>query len=99
MINTLKEQKQLGDNWTSNNKEPNHVAITLNMTLAAKVFERVRTILTRVGGVTSMPLVYVVRHQLIPDSEDEDLHFGGVNSKYTSHDQEMTSSSPIGIDQ
>jgi hypothetical protein len=94
-IMTLKEQKQLKDNWLSNKKEPEYTATTLDLSLASKAFKRVETILTRVRRVTSVPLVYVVRHQLIPEEEDEDPIFREANSKYTSHDQETFVHSPI----
>ena len=57
--------------------------------------ERVKIVLTRVQGITGVPLVYVVGHQLIPEPEDEDPAFGEVDGKYTSHDQEMIARSPI----
>ncbi len=47
-LNLLKEQKRLEDGWAANNKEPEYTAIALDITSAAKAFERVKTILTRV---------------------------------------------------
>ena len=52
VINTLKEQKWLEDNWAFDNKEPNYIVIILSMTSAAKALKRVQTILTRVGGMS-----------------------------------------------
>jgi hypothetical protein len=52
VINTLKEQKWLEDNWAFDNKEPNYIVIILSMTSAAKALKRVETILTRVGGMS-----------------------------------------------
>ncbi len=93
-INLLKEQKRLEDGWATNNKEPEYTAIALDLTSAAKAFEKVKTILTRVWGVTGAPLVYAIRHQLLPEFEREDLAFGDDNNPngktiYTSQDQEM----------
>jgi hypothetical protein len=68
MINVLREQKCLDDAWASENKEPDYIAITLDTSSAMKAFERVKTILTCVRGVTGVPIVYVVRYQLIPES-------------------------------
>jgi hypothetical protein len=54
----------------------------------------VKTILTRIQGVLGVPLVYVIRHLLIPKEEDDDLAFGDDDTiirkkpKYTSHDHE-----------
>ncbi len=59
-LNLLKEQTRLEDGWAANNKEPEYTAIALDITSAAKAFERVKTILTRVGGVLGVPLVYVI---------------------------------------
>jgi hypothetical protein len=58
-INLLKEQKRLEDG-AANNKEPEYTAIPLDLTSAAKAFERVKTILTRIRGVLGIPLVYVI---------------------------------------
>ncbi len=59
-ITLLKEQKRLKDGWAANNKEPKYTAITLDIASAAKAFEKVKTILTRVRGVLGVPLVYVI---------------------------------------
>ena len=94
-IMTLKGQMQLEDNWLSNNKEPEYTATILDLSLAVKDFKRGKTILTHVREVTSVPLVYVIRQQLICEEEDEDPTLGGANSKYTSHDQESIARSSI----
>ncbi len=70
MINLLMMQKHLEDTWASEIKDPDYIAKTLDTSSAMKAFEKVKTIL-RVCGVTGVPLVYVVRHQLIPEEEDD----------------------------
>ena len=47
-ITLFKEQKRLEDGWAANNKEPEYTAIALDITSAAKSFEKVKTLLTRV---------------------------------------------------
>ncbi len=59
-LNQLKEQKRLEDGWAANNKEPEYVSIALDLASAAKAFEKVKTILTRIRGVLGVPLVYVI---------------------------------------
>jgi len=59
-LNQLKEQKRLKDGWAANNKEPEYVSLALNFASAAKAFEKVKTILTRIWGVLGVPLVYVI---------------------------------------
>jgi hypothetical protein len=50
-LNLLREQKRLEDGWAANNKEPEYTTtIALDLASAAKAFEKVKTILTRVGG-------------------------------------------------
>ena len=56
-INLLKEQKRLEDGWAANNEEPEYTTIPLDLTSAAKAFERVKTILTHIRGVLGIPLV------------------------------------------
>ena len=99
-LNLLKEQKRLKDGWAANNKEPKYTAIALDLASAAKAFEKVKTILTCIRGVLGVPLVYVIRHQLIPKDEDDDPAFGDDDtivgkSKYTSHDHEAITRCPI----
>ncbi len=90
MINSLREQKHHEDAWASENKEPDYIAMILDTFSATKAFEKVKIVLTCVCGVTGVPLVYVMRHQLIPESKDEDPPFGEEDTKYTSIDQETT---------
>ena len=49
-LNLLREQKRLEDGWAANNKEPEYTTIALDLASADKAFEKVKTILTRVGG-------------------------------------------------
>ncbi len=49
-LNLLREQKRLEDGWAANNMEPEYTTIALDLASAAKAFEKVKTILTRVGG-------------------------------------------------
>jgi hypothetical protein len=53
-----------------------------------------KNILTRVLGVTVVPLVYVVRHPLIPKDEDDNPPFGEEDTKYTSIDMEVAAHAP-----
>jgi len=96
-LNLLKEQKRLEDGWAANNKEPEYTAIPLDLASAAKAFEKVKTILTRIRGVLGVPLVYVIRHLIIPEQSDQDPAFGDEDdpSQYTSHDHETISRCPI----
>ena len=75
-LNQLKEQKRLEDGWAANNKEPEYVSIALGLASATKAFEKVKTILTRIRGVLGVPLVYMIRHLLIPEEPDRDPVFG-----------------------
>ncbi len=59
-----------------------------------------KTILTRIRGMLGVPLVYVIRHLLIPEDENDDLAFEDDDTimgkpKYTSHDQETITRCPI----
>ena len=54
-LNQLKEQKRLEDGWAANNKEPEYVPIALDLASAAKAFEKVKTLLTRIRGVLGVP--------------------------------------------
>jgi hypothetical protein len=99
-LNQLKEQKRLEDGWAANNKEHEYVSIALNLASAAKAFEKVKTILTCIRGVLGVPLVYVIRHLLIPEEPDRDPAFGDKDtiagdSEYTSHDHETITHCPI----
>jgi hypothetical protein len=95
MINALKEPKHLDKTWATDNTEPNCVAITLDTGLVTKAFEKVKTMLTHVQGMMGALRVYIIRHQLIPDNEDDDPPFGKGDTKYNSIDQEMTARAPI----
>jgi hypothetical protein len=99
-LTLFKEQKRLKDGWAANNKEPEYTAIALDITSAAKAFEKVKTLLTRVRGVLGVPLVYVIRHILIPKDDDNDPAIGEEDaanglSKYTSIDHETITRCPI----
>jgi hypothetical protein len=52
----LKTQKQLEDEWRLGNMEPDYPAQTLNMASATKTFDKTKTTLSRVRGVTGVPL-------------------------------------------
>jgi hypothetical protein len=56
MLANLKEQKKLEETWLQNNKEPEYSAVTLDASLAPKVLEKVKAILTRIRGTTYIPL-------------------------------------------
>ena len=56
-LNLLKEQKRLENCWAANNKEPEYIAIALDLASATKAFEKVKTILTCIQGVLGVPLV------------------------------------------
>jgi hypothetical protein len=96
-LNLLKEQKRLEDGWAANNKEPEYTAVALDLASAAKAFEKVKTLLTRIRGVLGVPLVYVIRHILIPEEPDRDPPFEDEDepSAYGSHDQETIARCPI----
>jgi hypothetical protein len=63
--------------------------------LAHKAFEKTWTILTCLWGVKGVPVAYVIRHQLIPEDEDDDPPFRAKDTKYNSIDQEMIAYAPI----
>jgi hypothetical protein len=71
MINTLKEQNHIEETWATDNKEPDYFTITLETSSASKAFERVKTILTHIRGTMGVPLVYIIRHQLVPEYNDD----------------------------
>jgi hypothetical protein len=89
-ISLLRQQKPDEDNWTSKNKEPKYTPLTLDTSSATKVFDKVKNLLARVHGMTSEPLVYVIRILIIPEDEDDDPPFGEEDTKYTSVDMETT---------
>jgi hypothetical protein len=94
-IELLRQQKQDEDNWATNNKEPAYTLLTLDTSTATKVFDKVKTLLGRVHGVTGVPLVYVIRVALIPEDEKDDPPFGDKETKYTSIGIEMIAHAPI----
>ena len=97
-INLLKEQKRIEDNWRSDNKEPAYDPLTLDQNSAAKAFDKVKTILTRVRGVQGVPLLYVIRFNIWgndAEDDDDDRPFGHESSKYFSIDEEMIARAPL----
>jgi hypothetical protein len=58
--------------------------LTLDTATTTKVFDKVKTILGRVCGITGMPLVYVIRVALIPEEKKDNPPFGDEDTKYTS---------------
>jgi hypothetical protein len=94
-IDLLQQQKKDKDSWTSDNKEPEYTPLTLDISTATKVFDKVMSIFARVRGVTGVPLLYVIRVVLIPEDEKDDLPFGEEETKYTSVDMETTARAPI----
>jgi hypothetical protein len=91
----LREQKEMVDTWFENNKEPDHSPLTLDVASAPKVFDKIKTVLTRVRGAAGIPLAYVIRHQLEPPDWDDDPPFGEEGSEYPSYDEEMIARTPI----
>jgi hypothetical protein len=59
-IMLLKTQKQLEEDWLLSNKEPDYPAATLDLALATKTLNKTRTALSRMRGVTGVPLSYVI---------------------------------------
>jgi hypothetical protein len=91
----LKTQKQLKGKWRLGNKEPDYPAQTLDLASAAKTFNKTRTLLSRVRGVTGIPLSYVIRAILFPPHKSDNPAFGEQESAYTSIDLELISRAPI----
>jgi hypothetical protein len=87
-IMLLKTQKQLKDEWRIGNKEPDYPPATLDLASATKTLNKTRTILSRVPGVTSVPLFYVIRNILDPPHAVNDPAFGETDSTYTSIDSD-----------
>ncbi len=48
------------DTWFENKKEPDHSPLTLDVASAPKVFDKIKTVLTRVRGAAGIPLAYVI---------------------------------------
>ena len=100
LVRTKLSTRNLLDGWAANNKEPEYTAIALDLASAAKAFEKVKTILTRIRGVLGVPLVYVIRHLLLSNEADDDPAFRNDDtiagkSKYSSHDHETITHCPI----
>jgi hypothetical protein len=94
-IDLLQQQKQDKDNWATNNKEPEYTLLTLDTSTATKVFDKVKTILGQLRGVTGVPLMYVIRVALIPKDEKDTPPVGDKDTKYTSIDMETIARAPI----
>jgi hypothetical protein len=75
-IDLLRQQKRDEENWASNNKEPEYTLLTLDTATATKVFDKVKSILAQVRGVTGMSLIYVIRVVLIPEEGKDDPPLG-----------------------
>jgi hypothetical protein len=69
--------------------------LTLDTSTATKVFDKVKTILGRVRGITGVPLLYVIRVAFIPKDENDNPPVEGKDTKYTSIDMEMIACAPI----
>ena len=91
----LKTQKQLEDDWRLSNKEPDYTTQTLDVASAAKTFDKTKTLLSRVRGVTGVPLSYVIRGKIKVEHETDEPEFGATDSKFTSIDEEMIARAPI----
>jgi hypothetical protein len=94
-IELLQQQKQDKDNWATNNKEPEYTSLTLDTSTTTKVFDKVKTILGQVRGVTGLPLLYVIRVALIPEDEIDNPPVGDEDTKYTSIDMKTIAHAPI----
>ena len=75
-IDLLQQQKQDEDNWAADNKEPEYTLLTLDTATAMKVFDKDKSFLALVRGVTGMPLMYVIRVVLIPEEEKDNPLLG-----------------------
>jgi hypothetical protein len=60
-----------------------------------KVYDKVKTILGQVRGVTGVPHMYVIRVALIPKDEKDNPPVGDEDTKYTSIDMERIARAPI----
>ncbi len=65
------------------------------MASATKTFNKTRTLLSRVRGVTVIPLSYVIRGILKVQDAVDDPKFGVTDSTYTSIDSELIARAPI----
>ena len=50
----LREQKEMVDTWFETNKEPDYSPLTLDVASAPKVFDKIKTIWTRVRGAAGI---------------------------------------------
>ncbi len=69
--------------------------LTLDTSTATKIFDKVKTILGLVRGVTGVPLMYVIRVVLIPKDEKDNPPVGDEDTKYTSIVMETIACAPI----
>ncbi len=70
--------------------EPKYPPLTLDTSNATKSFDKVKTFLGETRGVTGVPLLYVIRVELVsPDDDKDDPAFGEEDLKYISVDMEM----------
>jgi hypothetical protein len=92
MISLLQMQKRNENAWASENKdkEPDYTPLNLDTASATNVFDKVKNLLTRVRGITGIPLLYVISILLIPEDKDDGLPFGNEETKCTSIDMEAT---------
>jgi hypothetical protein len=72
-----------------------YTLLTLDISTAMKVFNKVKTILGQVRGITGVPLMYVIRVALIPEDEKDNPPLGDKDTKYTSIDMETIACAPI----
>jgi hypothetical protein len=52
----FREQKEIIDAWFDKNKEPDHAPMTLDALSMPKVFDKIKTTLTRIRGAAGIPL-------------------------------------------
>ncbi len=69
--------------------------LTLDTSTATRAFEKVKTLLGWVWGITDVPLMYVIIVVLVPEDENDNPPFGDEKTKYTSIDMEMIAHAPI----
>jgi hypothetical protein len=65
------------------------------MASTTKTFDKTKTLLSRVRGVTGIPLSYAIRGKIKVEHETDDPEFGAVDSTYTSIDEELIARAPI----
>ena len=94
-IMLLKTQKQLKDKWRLGNKEPDYPPATLDLALATKTLNKTSTSLSRVRGVTGVPLSSVIWNILDLPLAVDDHAFGEPDSEYTSINSELILRVPL----